>query len=104
GDPGTAASNRQPRGTLVIEFIHCNDVRWEGFSVRQSGNNWATHPTFCTDVVIKDLRIEGARDGIDVDSCRRVLIQGCVIDTGDDCISLKSGRGLDGARLGQPTT
>lgn len=102
GDASVAASNRQPRGALIVEFIHCRDVRWEDFSVHQPGNNWATHPTFCTDVVIRNLRITGERDGIDVDSCENVRIEGCHIDTGDDCISLKSGRGLDGARLGKP--
>lgn len=103
GNPTTAASNRPPRGTLVLEAINCTDVRWEGFSVRQTGNNWATHPTFCSDVVIRGVTIYGGRDGIDIDSCRRIRIEGCEINTGDDAISLKSGRGLDGARLGQPT-
>lgn len=103
GNPATAASNRPPRGTLVLEPINCNDVRWEDFSVRQTGNNWATHPTYCADVVIKNLNITGGRDGIDVDSCRNVRIENCVINTGDDSISLKSGRGMDGARIGRPT-
>ena len=44
----------------------------------------------------------GRRDGIDVDSCKDVRIDGCNINTGDDSISLKSGRGLDGARLAKP--
>lgn len=96
------AQPQNPRGAVVLEAISCNDVRWEGFTVTQGGN-WATHPTYCTDVVIKDLKITGRRDGIDVDSCRHVVIDGCAIDTGDDSISLKSGRGLDGARIGKPT-
>lgn len=103
GNPVTAASNRPPRGTVVIEPINCTNLLWEGFTVRQPGNNWATHPTYCDDVVIKNVTIEGGRDGIDLDSCRRVRIEGCSINTGDDCISLKSGRGMDGARLGRPT-
>jgi polygalacturonase len=77
-------------------------VHWEGFTVTQGGN-WATHPTYCSGVVIKNVNIIGDRDGIDVDSCRNVRIEDCDINTGDDCISLKSGRGLDGARLGKPT-
>ena len=102
GNAATAASNKPPRGTPVLEAMHCRDVRWEGFTVRQPGNNWATHPTFCTDVTIRNLTITGRRDGIDVDSCSRVRIEGCNIDSGDDSISLKSGRGMDGARLGRP--
>lgn len=103
GNRVTAASNRPPRGTVVLEPINCTNVRWEGFTVKQPGNNWATHPTYCDDLVIKNVTIEGGRDGIDLDSCRRVRIESCSIDTGDDCISIKSGRGLDGARLGRPT-
>ena len=103
GSPITAASNHAPRGTLVLEPIGCTDVRWEDFSVTQTGNNWATHPTYCTDVTIKNVTISGGRDGIDVDSCKNVRIEGCTINSGDDSISLKSGRGMDGARLGKPT-
>ncbi|HLX68394.1 MAG TPA: glycosyl hydrolase family 28 protein [Verrucomicrobiae bacterium] len=96
------ARAQNPRGSVVLEPISCNDVRWEGFTVTQGGN-WATHPTFCSDVRIKGVQITGDRDGIDVDSCSKVRIEDCEIDTGDDCISLKSGRGLDGARIHKPT-
>jgi polygalacturonase len=101
GNPAVAAP-QNPRGSVVLEPISCNDVRWEGFTVTQGGN-WATHPTYCTDVAINNVNINGGRDGIDVDSCKNVRIEDCDINTGDDCISLKSGRGLDGARLGKPT-
>ena len=101
GNPAVAAP-QNPRGAVVLEPISCNDVRWEGFTVTQGGN-WATHPTYCTDVAIKNVSINSGRDGIDVDSCKNVRIEGCDIDTGDDSISLKSGRGLDGARIGKPT-
>jgi polygalacturonase len=96
------AAPQNPRGSVVLEPISCTDVRWEDFTVTQGGN-WATHPTYCTDVVIKNVTIRGGRDGIDIDSCRNVRVEGCDIDTGDDCISLKSGRGLNGARIGKPT-
>jgi len=101
GNPGVAAS-QNPRGAVVLEAINCRRVRWENFQVSQGGN-WATHPTLCEDLQIRGLVIRGKRDGIDVDSCSRVLIEGCDIDTGDDAISLKSGRGMDGARLMRPT-
>lgn len=95
------AAPQNPRGSVVLEPISCNDVRWEGFTVTQGGN-WATHPTYCSDVEITNVTIQGGRDGIDVDSCKNVRIEGCSIDTGDDSISLKSGRGLDGARIAKP--
>ena len=95
------AKPQNPRGSVVLEPIACTHVRWDGFTVTQGGN-WATHPTYCTDVVIRNLTITSGRDGIDVDSCRNVRIDGCTIDSGDDSISLKSGRGRDGARIGRP--
>ena len=101
---GSQWGTNAPDGTrnpVVLEPISCDDVRWEGFTVKQGGH-WATHPTYCTNVVIKNLDISGNRDGIDVDSCKGVLIDGCTITNGDDCISLKSGRGMDGARLSRP--
>jgi polygalacturonase len=101
GNPAMAAP-QNPRGVVVLEPINCHDVRWEGFTVTQGGN-WATHPTYCSEVSIKNVTIRGRRDGIDVDSCSNVRIDGCDINTGDDCISLKSGRGRNGARLRKPT-
>jgi polygalacturonase len=106
--PGRIEGNRavafgkDMRGAPVLEPISCTDLRWEGFAVTHDGT-WATHPTYCTDVVIKNLNIRNTRDGIDVDSCKNVRIEGCDIDTGDDAISLKSGRGMNGARIGKPT-
>lgn len=106
--PGRIEGNRavafgkDMRGAPVLEPISCTDLLWEGFSVTHDGT-WATHPTYCTNVVIKNLHIRNTRDGIDVDSCKNVRIEGCDIDTGDDAISLKSGRGMNGARIGKPT-
>ncbi len=58
------------------------------------------------DLTIRNLTIRstgGNGDGIDVDSCKRVVIDKCDISTGDDCISLKSGRGEEGFTMAMPT-
>jgi polygalacturonase len=63
---------------------------------------WSIHPTYCEHIFIKNLTIRstgGNGDGIDIDSCKHVRIDGCDIATGDDCISLKSGRGMEGYTL-----
>jgi polygalacturonase len=101
GNPKMAAP-QNPRGSVVLEAVSCRNVRWEGFTVTQGGN-WATHPTYCTNVTIRNLTITGRRDGIDVDSCKNVLIDGCNIDTSDDSISIKSGRGKQAVLAGIPT-
>ena len=42
-------------------------------------------------------------DGIDPASCRNVLVEPCVFDTGDDCLVLKSVYNEDGWRVARPT-
>jgi polygalacturonase len=96
---------RHPRGPCVIEFIECKGIRLDGFNVNYE-RMWAIHPTFSQDISIKNLTIRSTKnngDGIDVDSCKNVRIEGCDIDTGDDAIALKSGRGTEGFTMNRPT-
>jgi polygalacturonase len=93
------------RHPALMEFIGCNDIRLEDFSTSYH-LMWSIHPTYCNDIVIKNLTIRstgGNGDGIDIDSCKRVRIEGCDISTGDDCISLKSGRGAEAYALMRTT-
>lgn len=86
------------RHPALIEPINSTDLRFEDFSTDYS-LMWSMHPTYCEQLVFKNLTIRstgGNGDGIDVDSCKHVLIDHCDIATGDDCISLKSGRGMEG--------
>ncbi|MGD0208678.1 MAG: glycoside hydrolase family 28 protein [Verrucomicrobiota bacterium] len=104
GNP--ALSGREmPRRPVIIEPINCIDVRLEGFATEHQ-SMWSIHPTYCANVTAKNLVIRstgGNGDGIDVDSCKHVRIESCDIDTGDDCIAIKSGRGMEGYRLARPT-
>jgi polygalacturonase len=101
----TLGGRQMPRRPVLIEPIDCTDVRLEGFATAHQ-NMWSIHPTYCDNVVARRLTIRttgGNGDGIDVDSCRHVRIEECDIDTGDDCIAIKSGRGMEGYRLARPT-
>ncbi|MGD0649660.1 MAG: glycoside hydrolase family 28 protein [Verrucomicrobiia bacterium] len=109
--PGHVAGNpalggrQMPRRPAVIEPIDCRDVRLEGFSASQQ-RMWTIHPTYCENVVVRNLSIRsggGNSDGVDVDSCKHVRIEGCDIESGDDCIAIKSGRGMEGYRLARTT-
>jgi polygalacturonase len=104
GNP--ALSGREmPRRPVIIEPITCLDVRLEGFATEHK-SMWSIHPTYCNNVTAKNLVIRstgGNGDGIDVDSCTHVRIENCDIATGDDCIAIKSGRGMEGYRLARPT-
>ena len=67
---------------------------------------WEIHPVLCTNVTVRRVTIKSHgpnNDGCDPESCRDVLIEHCVFDTGDDCIAIKSGRNADGRRLHAPT-
>jgi hypothetical protein len=93
------------RHPCLMEFTNCTDVRLEDFSSSMH-LMWSIHPTYCENVSIKNLTVRstgGNGDGIDIDSCKHVVIDGCDISTGDDCISLKSGRGEEAYTILRPT-
>jgi polygalacturonase len=101
----TLGGREMPRRPTLIEPINCTDVWLEGFST-QNDRMWSIHPTYCRNVRASHLTIHstgGNGDGIDVDSCSHVVIDGCDIDTGDDCIAIKSGRGLEGYKIARPS-
>jgi polygalacturonase len=88
-----------------IEFNRCRNVLIEGVKIRRSPM-WEIHPLLCTNVTVRgvDIFSHGANnDGCDPESCRDVLIEKCLFDTGDDCIAIKSGRNADGRRVGIPS-
>jgi polygalacturonase len=98
-------SLRMPRGPCLIEPVECKNVLLEGFSTKFV-RLWSIHLAFCDGVTARNLTIRSTAsngDGIDVDSTKNVRIEHCDIDTGDDAIALKSGRGSEGVRIGRPT-
>jgi hypothetical protein len=108
--PGKIACNealggrQMPRRPCALEPIDCIGVRLEDFSV-QHKLMWAVHPTRCENLLAKNLVIRTAGtngDGIDIDSCKHVRIEYCDIESGDDCIAVKSGRGMEGFREAKP--
>lgn len=88
-----------------IQPYRCRNVLIEGVRILRSPM-WEINPVLCTNVIVRDVRIETHgpnNDGCDPESCRDVLIERCLFDTGDDCIAIKSGRNADGRRIGVPT-
>jgi len=88
-----------------IQFNRCRNVLIEGVHIRRSPM-WELDPVLCTNVTVRgvDIVSHGANnDGCDPESCRDVLIEKCLFDTGDDCIAIKSGRNDDGRRIGTPS-
>jgi polygalacturonase len=90
---------------MFIQPYRCRNVLIEGLTIIGSPM-WEVHPVECENVIVRKLNIHSHgpnNDGCDPESCRDVLIEGCIFDTGDDCIAIKSGRNADGRRLNKPT-
>jgi polygalacturonase len=78
------------------------NVLIEGVSIRNSPM-WELNPVLCRNVTVRGVKIASFgpnNDGCDPESSTDVLIEGCVFETGDDCIAIKSGRNRDGRRVG----
>jgi len=105
GPPITLGKLRMPRGPVLVELSSCTNALLENFTT-QYQQLWSIHVLFCKNFTARALTIRTVNangDGIDVDSCDGVLIDRCDINTGDDAISLKSGRGLAAQNLSRPT-
>jgi unsaturated rhamnogalacturonyl hydrolase len=86
-----------------VEFHGCQNVLIQGVRIRRSPM-WELHPLLCSNVIVRGVNIDSHgpnNDGCDPESCRNVLIEDCVFNTGDDCIAIKSGRNNDGRRVGK---
>ncbi len=71
----------------------CRDILIEGIRLRNAGS-WMQHYRNCERLTIRDIavfnHVSYNNDGLNVDSCRDVVISGCVVDSDDDAIVLKS--------------
>ena len=88
-----------------IQPYRCKNILIEGVSIVRSPM-WEIHPVLSTNITVRSVNINSHgpnNDGCDPESCRDVLIEGCVFDTGDDCIAIKSGRNNDGRRVAMPS-
>ncbi len=86
--------------------VNCTNVLVEGVTFERS-LFWNIVPIYCQSVIIRDVLVSafghGRTDGIDIDSSRDVLVEYVTLDCGDDCFTLKAGRGMDGVRRNKPT-
>ncbi len=96
------------KGRLRPNFVQpyrCRNILLEGFKIVRSPM-WELHPVLSQNITVRGVRIDSTgpnNDGCDPESCRDVLIEKVVFNTGDDCIAIKSGRNADGRRVGIPS-
>lgn len=88
----------------MIQPFDCERVLIEGVTIRNAPF-WLINPVLCRHVTVRGVTCESLgpnSDGCDPESCRNVVIEDCLFDTGDDCIAIKSGRNADGRRIATP--
>jgi len=77
----------------LARFVACENLLLKEVSMINSAN-WTCHLLGCDGVKVLNVKMQAKvranRDGLDIDSCRNVLVQKCVIATPDDGIVLKS--------------
>jgi len=76
-----------------IYLENCSDVLIEGVRLRNAGS-WMQHYRQCDRLTIRDItvfnHVSYNNDGLNIDSSRDVTISGCMVDSDDDAIVLKS--------------
>ena len=86
-----AVRGLRPRMTFLedIENLTVKDVTFYDAAF------WTLHMAGCRNVLVENIRILNNErgpnnDGIDPDCCRNVVIRGCLIEAGDDCVVIKT--------------
>ena len=91
----------------LLLLTSCKYILLEGVTF-QNSPAWCLHPLMCENLTVKNVIVKNPwyaqnGDGIDVESCKNVLIENSVFDVGDDALCMKSGRDAEGRKRGMPT-
>ncbi|WBL23355.1 glycoside hydrolase family 28 protein [Zunongwangia sp. HRR-M8] len=91
---------------MLISPTNCKNVYIEGITLERTAF-WNIVPVYCDGVIIRGVTVNSVGiprgDGIDIESSRNVLIEYSTLNSGDDCFTMKAGRGEDGIRVDKPT-
>jgi len=92
---------------VMINLVNCKNVLLDGTTF-QNSPAWNIHPLMCTNVVVRNITVRNPwysqnGDGIDLESCKDVLLVNSRFDVGDDAICIKSGKNKYGRDRGIPT-
>jgi hypothetical protein len=80
------------RPTQPMFFYNCNHIKLQGITVINAPC-WTISFNECEDVRVENITIKNSpvipnNDGIHFCSCKDVIVHGCNISSGDDCIAL----------------
>jgi polygalacturonase len=91
----------------LLVLTNCKKILLEGVTF-QNSPAWCLHPLMCEDLTVRNVYVKNPwyaqnGDGIDIESCKNVLLEKSTFDVGDDGICIKSGRDEEGRKRGRPT-
>ncbi len=91
----------------LLVISQCKNILLEGVTF-QNSPAWCLHPLMSEHLTVRNIFVKNPwyaqnGDGIDVESCKNVLIENSVFDVGDDALCMKSGRDEAGRKRGMPT-
>jgi len=91
----------------MIRIYQCKNILIEDVTFENSPA-WTTHLMMSEHITLKNLKVKNPwygtnTDALDLESCRNALVEDCNFDTGDDGITIKSGRDAEGRKRGMPT-
>jgi len=91
----------------LLLLTNCKYILLEGVTFQNSAA-WCLHPLMSEHLIVRNITVKNPwyaqnGDGIDVESCKNVLIENSVFDVGDDALCMKSGRDAEGRKRAMPT-
>ena len=92
---------------VMVSIVNCKNVLLQGVTF-QNSPAWNVHPLMCENLTVDNVIIRNPwysqnGDGIDIESCKNVLVVNSSFDVGDDAICIKSGKDKEGRDRGMPT-
>ena len=92
---------------VMVSIVNSKNILLEGPTF-QNSPAWNIHPLMSEDITIRNLTVRNPwysqnGDGLDLESCKNVVIYNNSFDVGDDAICFKSGKNEDGRERGMPT-
>lgn len=91
---------------VMVSIQNSKRVLFDGPTF-QNSPAWCIHPLMVEDLTVRNITVRNPwysqnGDGIDIESCKNVVVYNSSFDVGDDAICIKSGKDEDGRRRGVP--
>ncbi|WP_207497233.1 glycoside hydrolase family 28 protein [Aridibaculum aurantiacum] len=91
----------------LLVLTKCKNILLDGVTFQNSAA-WNLHPLMSENITIRNVLVKNPwyaqnGDGLDLESCKNVVVENSVLDVGDDALCIKSGRDAQGRERAMPT-